>query len=1414
MATNPNDVRLTILMALQKARDEEVCLEEQTLSLMHQFADRFTNHRQEINRLMTLPDHPLIEYGRYTLGCMTGVDMRKASYLKMVRDELLRSMEEKRELMKNNKEIMELYMMNRQHGRMILEFVVNGLLIWPTIEENRVTRLRKYSELFTTDAIQADCDVKATNIILQGLPPEVYALERECKLYDEFDKFTYKKGETLHDFYLIFSLLLNDMNIYNVKLEQFQSQQYSTNPSSTPLSITYPSNDYQSSIHHNVYFPPISIPQLKYPLAVNLQPQQAEFPQLDYGLIVAVFKQGDDPIDAISHMMSFLSANDLDAYDSDCDELNTAKVALMANFSHYGSDFPAEVYNGDNIDNNMINQSVQAMPSFEQSSVVNHSEPEITIDSNIILYSQVKPSTSASRSQPSGNTNKDKIQRPVGISHETSIARSPQQNGVIERHNRTPIEAACTMLIYAEAPLFLWAEAVATACYTQNHSIIRLRQDKTPYEFLHDKLHDLSFFYVFGALCYMTNDIENLGKLQPKADIGIFIGYAPTKKHFKFTTDVPDESSKQFIFDLPAPEVIAPIAEVVALEPAASTGLPSLTVVDQDAPSPIESKTYKDALSQACWIEAMQEELNDFESLEVWELVPCLDKVTVITLKWIYKSKYALECLKKYGMESSDPVDTPMVEKSKLDEDPQRKAVDPTYYRGMVGTLKYLTANRPDLTFIVCMCVWYQAKPTEKHLHAIKKIFKYLRGTINRGLWYPKDSSIALTTYADADHAEKELNFLSTSWECEVLRRISCNNWQMKLKNSVSVHKSSIRFTINKKKVSLDVDTFIEILHIFPKIPGQRFEDLLLEHEILSFIRDLGHTRDIHYLTDIENEETKKTNKMLYPRFTKVIIDYFMSRDRSILRTNKMFWHTAQHDTMFTTMRCISRHEKTQVYGAILPQHLTSQAMLESKAYKTYYAYASGKKIPKPKYVQKKADSDTSPKKKPDQATKAGYQEKQERFLDVHASGSGDGVDTQSKVLDEQQQKVSGINEGAGVRQEVPDVPKYDSESDEESWTFSQDKDDTDEETDVNDDSEETESDNDGDDLTHPNLSTYKAEDKEEEEEKADDEEVSSDQRVSTPPEYELTEDEEENKEGDDEDMEVVQQQSSSVSLDLVSKFINPSPDTCIDSILNPNNQSQTLVNVLVFVATETPSSDTTIPQPTIPNILPLQKTPGSTKTTNITTMAFLDIPNFAFLFQFDQRLQTNKLREEAQAENQQFLNQVDSTMKTIIKEQVQAQVSELMPKIEKYVTETLGAEVLVRSTNEPLTSYAVATSLLEFKLKKILIDKIEENKSINRSDFQKNLYNEMVESYNSNKDIITSYGDVVTLKRGKDDQDKDEDPSAGSNRGSKRRRSGKEAESSKEPTHKESKSTSSSKGASRSQPKSLGNFANEEERG
>ncbi|GJR48421.1 hypothetical protein Tco_1316524 [Tanacetum coccineum] len=114
-------------------------------------------------------------------------------------------------------------------------------------------------------------------------------------------------------------------------------------------------------------------------------------------------------------------------------------------------------------------------------------------------------------------------------------------------------------------------------------------------------------------------------------------------------------------------------------------------------------------------------------------------------------------------MDSCDLVDTPMVDRIKLDEDPLGIPVDHTRFRSMVGSLMYLTASRPDLVFAVCMCARYQASPTKKYLEELKRVFQYLRGTINWGLWYPKDTAMALTAYADADHAGCQDTRRSTS---------------------------------------------------------------------------------------------------------------------------------------------------------------------------------------------------------------------------------------------------------------------------------------------------------------------------------------------------------------------------------------------------------------------------------------------------------------------------------------------------------------------------------------------------------------------------------------------------------------------------------------------------------------------------
>ncbi|GKA11794.1 integrase, catalytic region, zinc finger, CCHC-type containing protein [Tanacetum coccineum] len=186
--------------------------------------------------------------------------------------------------------------------------------------------------------------------------------------------------------------------------------------------------------------------------------------------------------------------------------------------------------------------------------------------------------------------------------YQKSVLRTPQQNDVVKRQNRTLVEAARTMLIFSKALMFLWAEAVATACYTQNRSLIHTRHNKTPYELVHDKKPDLTFLRVFGALCYPTNDSKDIGKLQPTADIGIFVGYAPSRKGLvpnlvhaaPYVPPINKELEILFklMFDeyLDPPHVERPVSSAIAVQVLViSAGIPSSTTIDQDAPSPSHS---------------------------------------------------------------------------------------------------------------------------------------------------------------------------------------------------------------------------------------------------------------------------------------------------------------------------------------------------------------------------------------------------------------------------------------------------------------------------------------------------------------------------------------------------------------------------------------------------------------------------------------------------------------------------------------------------------------------------------------------------------------------------------------------------------------------------------------------------------
>nr|GEW65295.1 retrovirus-related Pol polyprotein from transposon TNT 1-94 [Tanacetum cinerariifolium] len=158
---------------------------------------------------------------------------------------------------------------------------------------------------------------------------------------------------------------------------------------------------------------------------------------------------------------------------------------------------------------------------------------------------------------------------------------------------------------------------------------------------------------------------------------------------------------------------------------------------------------------------------------------------------FLNQSKYALEIIKKYGMETSDPVDTPM-----------GKPVDATLYRGMIGSLMYLTSSRPDLTYAVCLCARYQAKPIEKHLNAVKRIFRYLKGTINMGLWYSKDISMSLTAYADADHAGCQDTRRSKSGSTQFLGD-KLVSWSSKKQKSIAISSTKAEYISLSSAIAL-----------------------------------------------------------------------------------------------------------------------------------------------------------------------------------------------------------------------------------------------------------------------------------------------------------------------------------------------------------------------------------------------------------------------------------------------------------------------------------------------------------------------------------------------------------------------------------------------------------------------------------
>ncbi|KAG7552201.1 GAG-pre-integrase domain [Arabidopsis thaliana x Arabidopsis arenosa] len=635
-----------------------------------------------------------------------------------------------------------------------------------------------------------------------------------------------------------------------------------------------------------------------------------------------------------------------------------------------------------------------------------------------------------------------------GIVHQYSAPRTPQSNGVVERKNRTLQEMARAMIHGNGVPEKFWAEAISTACYVINRVYVRIGANKTPYEIWKGKKPNLSYFRVFGCVCYILNDKDQLGKFDSRSEEGFFLGYATNSLAYRVWNKKREkiEESMNVVFDdgsITTMQIIASTSdegqnntsknqEVVADENQgdSDTNMSEEESDEEAGPlqvhrnhsagdvigdlngdrvtrgvkldfkqmasfacfekimftcfvSMVEPKNVKEALDDHFWTLAMEEELEEFSRNQVWNLVPRPPKVNVIGTKWIFKNKsdeagnitrnkarlvaqgytqvegldfeetfapvarlecirfllgtacgmgfqlyqmdvksaflngviqeevyveqpkgfedlefpdyvykldkalyglkqaprawyerlttfltvqgyirgsvdktlfvkedthgmiiiqiyvddivfggtseqlvkafvktmttefrmsmvgelkyflglqinqtdegitisqstYAQNLVKRFGMCSSKPAKTPMSTSQKLSKDKSGEKVDEKVYRGMIGSLLYLTASRPDLCLSVGLCARYQANPKASHLAAVKRIIKYVKGTVNFGLSYTKDTSQVLVGYCDADWAGSIDDRRSTTGGCFFLGN-NLISWHSKKQNCVSL---------------------------------------------------------------------------------------------------------------------------------------------------------------------------------------------------------------------------------------------------------------------------------------------------------------------------------------------------------------------------------------------------------------------------------------------------------------------------------------------------------------------------------------------------------------------------------------------------------------------------------------------------
>ncbi|GJY32797.1 ribonuclease H-like domain-containing protein [Tanacetum coccineum] len=398
-----------------------------------------------------------------------------------------------------------------------------------------------------------------------------------------------------------------------------------------------------------------------------------------------------------------------------------------------------------------------------------------------------------------------------GIKMEFSIARTPQQNGVAKRKNKTLIKAAKTMLADSLLHITFWAEAVSTAYYVQNRVLVTKPHNKTPYVLLHGRPPNISFMRPFECPVTILNTLDLLGKFDEKADDGFFVGYSINSKAFRvfnvkrnlmkepankgdrnFTKkeeeslnkendqNVQDFRAKLDNFLVQQKEVRrVPFYKkklymdyIKLLELGMRLCLPTYLKMENGYRRGTIDKTLfikkdrGDILFQMSSIR----ELTFFLGLQVQQKEDGI---------FISQDKYVADILKKFDFTTVKATSTLIETNKALNKDEEAEYVDVHLYRLMIGSLMYLIASRPDIMFVVCACARFQVTPKTSHLYAVKRIFRYLKGLPKLGLWYPKDSPFDLEAFSDSDFAGASLDRKSTTGGCQFLGKRFIS-WQCK----------------------------------------------------------------------------------------------------------------------------------------------------------------------------------------------------------------------------------------------------------------------------------------------------------------------------------------------------------------------------------------------------------------------------------------------------------------------------------------------------------------------------------------------------------------------------------------------------------------------------------------------------------